>query len=99
MCLICLHRSNHLTATLRRVKFTSDLKLSSLELCKNSKDLICLHRSNHLTATLRRVKFTSDLKLSSLELCKNSKEEVGPDRSVSSNKFSSVTLNKLAMNR
>ena len=41
----------------------------------------------------------NDLKLSSLELCKNSKEEVGPDRSVSSNKFSSVTLNKLAMNR
>ena len=40
----------------------------------------------------------NDLKLSSLELCKNSKEEVGPDRSVSSNKFSSVTLNKLAMN-
>ena len=39
-----------------------------------------------------------DLKLSSLELCKNSKEE-GPDRSVSSNTFSSVTLNKLAMNR
>ena len=41
----------------------------------------------------------NDLKLSSLELCKNSKEEVGQDRSVSSNKFSSVTLNKLAMNR
>ena len=41
----------------------------------------------------------NDLKLSSLEQCKNSKEEVGPDRSVSSNKFSSVTLNKLAMNR
>ena len=41
----------------------------------------------------------NDLKLSSLELCKNSKEEVGPDRSVSSNKFSSATLNKLAMNR
>ena len=41
----------------------------------------------------------NDLKLSSLELCKNSKEEIGQDRSVSSNKFSSVTLNKLAMNR
>ena len=24
MCLICLHRSNHLTATSRRVKFTSN---------------------------------------------------------------------------
>ena len=36
----------------------------------------------------------NDLKLSSLELCKNSKEEVKPDRSVSSNKFSSLAMNR-----
>ena len=30
VCLICLHRRNHLTATSRRVKFTSVLNLISI---------------------------------------------------------------------
>ena len=40
MCLICLHRRNHLTPTSRRVKFTSEIQFFRLSLCMSVRSFV-----------------------------------------------------------
>ena len=48
--------------------------------------------------TIKRFTTNKNIKMSSFKSSKNiKKKEVGPDKSVSDNQLSSVTLNKLAM--